>query len=364
MSKGFFSGDAQVLLANGGYKNISQLKPGDYVLNMCNKAVEILKVHQFSRGENAEPATMSMKEIRYQNWYMPLYCSDDLELLIMQDNDEQFSEMQWVSAQDLKLQSALTSENNIYRTLLAKEFNVPFITPKTVLTLKPTYDLGLIFGLYAGYGSVNKDMVEFRFGPNEDLVEQVTDLLDTLFDAVATIKKDEYCYRVQSESEHLVGLFNDFGSKINRHIPRSYWATDDEYVRGLFDGLVEFDPENNKSRYIPITKDMAEVFLWTCSLLGLTFENDTPPLNSSHIKVFPLFVRHEQEDSYLGKVTNISEAETECSGWNLEVDCSTNSFIVNNLVVHSIPTGSGKEEDAGENETIEELTNETVPTQN
>jgi hypothetical protein len=330
MSEGYFSGDSQILLANGSYKNISQIKSGDLVLNMRNKPVKVTKVHQCAKA--------SMMEVRYQNWYTPFYCTKDLHCLMLTDdnNKSQIAELKWVVASDLQQDSLFTSESSIYQTLLPEEFSVPLTSSKEVLMLKPTYELGLIFGLYAGYGVINDGKVIFRFGPNDDLVTQVEDLLKKLFDADATIEKNEYCYQVCTDSAHLVELFTDFGTKIMRCIPRNYWSTNEDYVRGIFEGLVEYDPDNNISRYIPVSKNMAEVFLWVCSLLGLTIENDTPRIYKLAMKVYPLIIRHEQEDSYLGKITNIdTNANIVLDGWNLSVACPTKSFIVNNLVVRS-----------------------------
>ncbi len=357
MSEGYFSGDAQILLANGSYKNIAQIKPGDRVINMRNDPVEVTKVHQGVK--------VSMMEIRYQNWYAPFYCTKDVHCLVMNNTDNedpQIAELKWVVASDLHQDSLFTSESSIYRTLLPDEFSVPLTTPNKILMLKPTYELGLIFGLYAGYGSITNEKIVFLFGPNDSLVTQVKDLLKNLFDVDATIEKNEYCYQICADSAHLVELFTDFGTKVRRCIPHSYWSANEEYVHGILEGLVEYDPDNNISRYIPVTKNMAEVFLWVCSLVGLTFENDTPRIDKFPMRVYPLFIRHEQDDSYLGKITNVdTSANVELSGWNLEVACPTKSFIVNNLVVRSVSPSEPVQTLKEEQESIEELTNEVIP---
>ncbi len=350
MSKGYFSADAQVLLGGGEYKNISQLKPDDFVLNMRNEAVKVTKVHRSLQAK--------MMELRYQNWYTPFYCTPTLQFLVTIDGTE-LPEMKWVAGSDLEKDMCLTSESNIYRSLLPEEFNVPLTTPKKVLMLKPNYNLGLIFGLYAGYGSISNNEIVFRFGPNDSLVDQISQLLKDLFDAETMVEKEGYCYQVRTSSTHLVELFFEFGTKITRAIPRNYWSSNEDYVRGLYHGLIEYDPDNNVSRYIPVTKQMAELFLWVCSLLGVSFENDTPRIDKRSIQVYPLFVNHEQDDSYLGKVTQVdTNANLELSSWNLEVACPTNSFIVNNLVVRSV---SQSESESTSEENIVELTNEGIP---
>ncbi|KKL93618.1 hypothetical protein LCGC14_1872920, partial [marine sediment metagenome] len=82
-------------------------------------------------------------------------------------------------------------------------------------------------------------------------------------------------------------------------------------------------------------------------------------IDKRSIQVYPLFVNHEQDDSYLGKVTQVdTNANLELSSWNLEVACPTNSFIVNNLVVRSV---SQSESESTSEENIVELTNEGIP---
>ncbi len=315
MPKGYFSGDAQVLLANGSYKNIAHLKSDDLVLNMKNQAVKVTKIHQASK--------LPMMGFRYQNWYTPFYCTPTLHFL---------SEGTWVAGGDLKKDICLT-ENNIH-DLLPEEFNIP----SALAMLKPSYELGLIFGLYAGYGGIVNNEIVFRFGPNEMLVAQVAELFEKLFAVAAVFEKDDSCYQVKISSAALVELFSEFGSKITRTIPVRYWSSNEDYARGLFEGLIEYDPDNNVSHYIPITKSMAEVFSWVSSLLGMTFENGTPRVDklAGVLQIYPLVVKHEQDHVRNGKVTSVdTDVNLELSGWNLEVACPTNSFIVNNLVVRS-----------------------------
>nr|QBK87508.1 MAG: hypothetical protein LCMAC201_04180 [Marseillevirus LCMAC201] len=335
----YFSSDTQVLLADGSYKNITLIKPDDYVLNMRNEAVKVIKVHTAPK--------VNMMELRYQNWYTPFYCTLSTQFLVTVEPLQELSETKWLTGSDLQKDMCLTSESNLYYSILPKDFELALDTPMRILLLRSSYNLGLIFGLYAGYGSIIDDQIEFRFGPNEELIDQIAELLNEL-DADTVVVKDNYCYQVKCSSAHIVELFSEFGTKINRTIPKKYWSSDKEYVRGLYEGLIEFDPINNISRYIPVDKEMAEVFLWVCSLLGATFENDTPRIDQRVMQVYPLFVKDDQDDSYLGKITHVDvNSNVTLSQWNLEVACPTNSIIVNNLVVRSVMRGCAPADDAG-----------------
>ncbi len=330
MSTGYFSGDSQVLLASGKYKNISQIEKGDLVFNEKDQAVEVLNVHHIDK--------VNMMELRYENWYTPFYCTSDLRVLVSKEDEDS----RWVATKDLEKGMKLQLH---YVNMVGKEFNIPLTTPEKVLVLKPTYEFGLLIGLYAGYGMVDDGKVQFSFGPNNDLVDQVSDLLKHHFDAVPCVEKDECCYRIIESSSHVVDFFSEFGDKVNRIVPAKYFACDKEYVQGLYDGLVEYDPEKDINRYIPVTSDMAEVFLMVCSLLKKTFENDTPRLST--MRVYPLFVkndrqdreyREDRQDHLTGKVTSVEET-VELEGWNLEVSSPRNSIVVNNLDVEGVVPG-------------------------
>lgn len=328
----YFSGESEILLADGSYKNICQLSTDDLVLNMRGEPVAVTKIDRST--------VSNMMEIRYNNWYKPFYCTDNCKLLTSrQDEDSTFEEETWTTAKDLVKGIFITSESNIYRSLYQKDFEYALSALDKNYLLKPTYELGLLFGLYAGYGDINNDSVQFKFGTNDELVNNVSEILNRLFDVSTTIDRQEFIYTITATSSHLVNLFSSFNDKLYRKIPRIYWASNIEYVRGIYHGLIDFDIDNNISRYIPISNEMAQAFVWICSVLGLSFRNDTPSSNDdSVINVFPLFVTNDSDDSYLGEITDItySAIEEPVIGWNITVGCPTNSVIVNNLVIHTL----------------------------
>ncbi len=328
MTGGFFSADTQVLLANGTYKNVSLLKPDDYVLNMNKKAVKVKKVLQ-------GPA-IGMTELQYSNWYSSFHCTRELEILIKDSSPKkEEDDTIWTLADKLVTDNILSLGDYPYALKLPNEFNIPIITPKKIAILTPTYHLGLIFGLYAGYGSIVNDSVEFRFGPNDELVKNVSEFLTDQFDAETFIEKDEHCYKVHSNSAHLLDFFSEFKSKLYRTIPNKYWSSKEDYVHGLFDGLIEFDPKTMVSRYISVTKEMAEIFLWICSILKQDLESAVATLDQSQMQVYSLFVNHAQQTST--DITVIENSEQIFETWSIIVDCPTNSYIVNNLIVRSKP---------------------------
>ena len=91
---------------------------------------------------------------------------------------------------------------------------------------------------------------------------------------------------------------------------------------------------------------MAEAFVCICSLLGLSFNNDTPRVDKCNIQVYPLFVLDQEDEVSFGKIHQAVLVDLELDTFNLQVDCPSGSFIVNNLVVKGEGEGAGAPSDS------------------
>lgn len=326
---GFFSEESRVLLANGEYKDIKDVMPGDYVYNMHSETAKVLDVTKQEQG---------IIEIKYSGWYAAINCTGESELLVIEEREDGISEMKWMKAEDLRQDVSFMSETNIYRDILPGKFSIPFRTMKKNLSLECTYEIGLLFGLYAGYGYIEENTINFTFGPNEELVKKLQELLLENLKAESKISKDNYCYNLTvdcniSENKHMLEIFQEFGEKMERKVPKKYWVNDENFIRGLFDGLVEYDPENNSSRLISVSKFLSETMVWICSILGYEMINQSQILPESNITVYPLLINNKNDDSVIGKIIEIKKSMEKSTVYNLTVDCPTKSFIVNGLVV-------------------------------
>jgi len=336
---GYFSSDSRILMANGLYKNITDVKRGDIVLNMNMEGVKVLKVVKIEG--------LQMNEMYYHNWYCPFYFTKDLQFLILQKSgDNSFDEIIWKS--DIEQNDLLTCNKDIYDTIVPNTFTYSIKLKNSTLEIVPSYELGLLIGLYAGYGNIDivdgKKRVEFIFGLNEALPQKVADLLNQFFNIKPVIQRYEYHYSINSDNKNVVKFFKDFGDRFRRIIPQKYMANDFEYVKGLYNGLVDYNPTDNVSCYIAINKEMAEIFLWIVSSLGLSFENKTNPINNRELDAYPLFVKHDLDEIAIGKISSINtNTQLLMTGYNLITNCGTNSIIVNNIVVQTMSNINGIE---------------------
>jgi hypothetical protein len=311
-----FLANAYVLTGTGinlTFKSIKDINPGDTVYNMRMEPVIVKSTH--------EKPISKIVEIRHENWYTPLYCSSNQELLTM--NGDQISIL---PADKIEPDMKFTFEKNIYSDLRETFENGPY---------KPSQEMGIFLGLYCGYGTITETKVEFRFGPNNDLVNQVAGLISSIFNVSSTIIKEKFCYKVQSESQTLIEFFKPFGDKFNRCLPKKYWAKNPEYIAGLYQGMIEYDPETKISRFIPISRLLAEAFMWICNELSISFENDTPTCineEPNKMTIYPLFIRNAIDDATNSSIKNITILDKSSTGYTLGVECPSNSFIVNNIV--------------------------------
>ena len=316
-----FSSESRVLLADGTFQSISKLVVGDILLNKNKK---VTKVTNIVKGEK-----VSMTEVRYENWYTALYCTGNVQVFAQLKDEEPT----WVNVSELTSEHSFHSNHECYSSSLQPNFNLQ-IKDKN---LTATYETGLLFGLYSGYGNISENELVFRFGPNESLLTQVQELMVELLDTTPVIEKDEYCFQIKTTDSDVIEFFSEFGTKLERHIPTRYFASNDKFVQGLFQGLIDYDPDNKISRFIPVSQKMAESFLVICSLLKLCFMNDTPSPKADKrvLHVYPLFVKDDTEEHTNCKFFTSILFDLEHEGWTLEVEDSEGGFIVNNVVVRT-----------------------------
>jgi hypothetical protein len=301
----YFSGDARALMASGEYRPISKLKSGNMVVNMDGKSVKVMGTVQTSDKQ--------MVQITHRNWYKPFYCTETQEIL---------ADGRWVRASEVRTERVLTAPT----TVKVSSFN------KTVADETVSYNLGALFGLYCGYGGINNGKVQFVFGPNDEIDRQVCDTLKELFDVTAEVERNEKIHRVTVDDPKLIELFSEFGSKVDRRLPGRWCVADNDYMLGIFTGIVEYDRQTDCVRYICISEKMVEIFLDLCRNLGYTVVSERCETEGA-MSIYLLKVDDKVDGSDLVKVGTDSLIARDA--WSVVVDCPTRSMDVDNMVVRT-----------------------------
>lgn len=122
----------------------------------------------------------------------------------------------------------------------------PIPEKKIVRHLSPTYELGLMFGAFLGDGSarIRPDGGEVSFVLNRDHQEDIEILkhaiVSTLGNDIAVSvskKKNSKAQVVSFSSVSMAKLLVGFGKRTNKHLPPGYWFDNNDYLRGILDGL-------------------------------------------------------------------------------------------------------------------------------
>lgn len=309
------AGNSHVLMADKTYKTVDKVVPGDLVLNMKLEPVKVVMKGETLKSE--------MVQVVHENWFEPLHCSPNEEILVIDSIKDDTCELKWVEAKDLKQGMIIMSCEEIYDTL-----------PESGTFMGTTldYSLGLLFGLYAGYGNITENRIEFTFGMNDELAIRVKSICEKLGGEVQINRSDEMI-QVRVSNEELLSHFKEFGTKMERCIPQKYWLKKSDYLQGLFEGLIDFNQEAKLCRYITVSPEMCRAFVWITASQGINFSCEGVQSHQT-FKVYPLLVRIEQDQRYLSRVLSVTNCGEE-KGYYLSVACDTNSMVVNNCVVKS-----------------------------
>ena len=141
------------------------------------------------------------------------------------------------------------------------------------------------------------------------------------------------------DSPNAVSFFNLFGSHENKNIPDILRINDIDYVKGIFGGLS--DNINNVSRFIAPNRELAEVYVWICAILGAAFEHnhklsfDAASENQNNRDIWAMYVKHRQPDA-LNKVDYVRNVDSRGKSnvfYKLNVENPDEGIIMNNAVV-------------------------------
>lgn len=285
----YFARGTRVLMRNGLYKSIEDIKIGDEtmfgnVINIKSKPADMIKFY-------------------YNNWYTPTVCTKDI--CVKNNNDY----------------GLLTSSNTLVNLPSSSCKQLPkIITPTDVDLLKYPYEFGYFLGLYIGYGTCNENVI-FRFGPNENLLEQIQEILEKMFGATVEVSKKNDIYQISTQSKFLIYIVQEFGNKIQRRIPQKYWVNDLDFLSGIFDGLIDEDPDLKILRCVTTSREMAEFFVWLASMINVEFTTE----GVMGTNVFPIVIVNREN------VPDIDLRETTQQGWSLTINGEV--LVINNLYI-------------------------------
>lgn len=303
-----------------GYKNIEDVKVGDYVLTHTNTYNKVLKT--------MTRATQGYYKIKYLGGESLL--TSEHPLYVYRD-----SKFQWVKVKDLKLTDRVS-------------FNVN--TKEVDVDLSNEY-LWLL-GRYVADGWVNKylsNSVEFAIGNNKEK-EFLNNIPSTFRDRFKKYQKSCIEYRIADKE--LKNYCLQFGQGAgNKKIPEWIFNLPKNKLQSFFEGYISGDGHirmkgNSKEimfsttsfeLYLGLQSIIAKLYSKICSIYirkdyrKATF-NDT--YNCQLVLSDKSTFQERIEDKITTRIRNIEYIDELVDVFNFEVE-NDNSYTINNIIVHN-----------------------------
>lgn len=385
----------RILLANGTYKNIEEIKRGDKVINMNGKPVEVLK--SFCTG------IREVQKIKNNSFYEDTYATPEHQFfvgdlnsnsvnsfnskgyknILEKENKKGESKYKWKEIQFLKKDALLMPKKINFE--LNKDFNV--ILKKRIAgnkkenfvyaeeyAFKPNYEVGYLFGTFLGDGHASianykkstRGSVHWYFGINEiEIANKLKKIIFNLFKKECKLEIKKKITQLTFYYKPLADFLINFRKKNEKHLPAQYLVENKEYLEGIFAGLIDSDGHRDKDGRTCFTNTspkLIELFnILNYQLYGY-FPNNLKHkkskgnlfnMNIKNIKqgyrarTLGLPEKRLTKDYQIIKLIKNEEFSKKVKVYDLEVDCPTHSFIANNMIVHNsmcttrVMTGAG-----------------------
>lgn len=396
---GCFKAGARVLMANGTYKNIEEIVIGDRVINKDGKAVNV--TNAFCTG------VKKVVKLRNSVFYEDTFVTPDHQYWIGDLNTVSHETLQSKGyVKLLEQESKTTPKQSKYKWKPVCEFNQSaLLLPKNIefdlkndfsielktrvsgnktenilyateMVLKPSYDLGYIFGTFLGDGTANCSFNEVKnsrsgkivwaFGLKEtDIAEKLQEAVYRIFKKEVFSSNENNTIQVTLYYKPFADFLNNFGKKENKHLPSEFFVNNPEYLKGILDGLIDSDgyvEKEGRINFYNTSKQLIELFNISCYLVNGVFPNNSKPQKTTggleniniencnqsyYASIINTGKKRLTENYQVVKLLEIEETDIEVPVYDITVDCETHSFIANNAIVHNstcvtrLVTGSG-----------------------
>lgn len=358
---GCFAADTRILMADGSYKDISQIVIGDKVIGGNGQPTVVTNV--FNKGIRP---TWSYRNNRFHKWSVVtpdhLHFIGDLSSANYQQQGrleiidrltkKKKSKYTWSSLAELPSSFTLLLPHHINFSEMPSNFSLNIEN----LLLTPTYELGYIFGTFLGDGSCyyavkTGGQVDWSFGVNEEhIATRLVLALNKAFGLEAKIYHPEKqnIILVVVHSVSLSRIFSEFGKRANKALPAKFWCSEKNYLRGLCDGLIASDGclQNGELSFSNTSTKCIEQYgiihylllgyfpgISRCDITSVD-GGDTKNYNQCYVAnslKLPLLAKNHQ----LVGIMEDDFKEKEVEVFDIEVESEQHSFIANNVIVHN-----------------------------
>ena len=230
------------------------------------------------------------------------------------------------------------------------------------IEIDASYELGYVFGTFLGDGTSFLNWngrseigrVSWNFGPEErHIADKLIDCLEAVSGVRTSARQSSKTLAIHLFSLQWARLFDEFGKRDAKHLPRKYLCGNPLYLRGVLDGLIDSDGNVEASGRVCFrntSQQLAELFGTLCFLLEGSFPSvhmEAPTAGAlvgvSADRCKPSY-RARLSATHRKRQTScnlaIKKLETRVLGislpvYDIEVDCPSHTFIADNAIVHN-----------------------------
>lgn len=360
---GCLTGETRILMSNGRYKNIKDIKVGDYVINSEGKKVKVSNVINsgFKKVMKTRNSLFYKKTFitpEHKIWQYNLNSIKDTTLASHGYKKSVGNKKpHWLNVGDCERRNVALMPKNISFDL-QDTFNVD--------GLVPTYELGYVFGTFLGDGNAQSGEYYipsrgrkqkqgrccWYFGKEEkDIANKLSSCVLKALGEEAKIKEQKNTTNVYLFRKRFADLFAEFGKKTNKHLPEKFWCSNKEYLSGIYDGLMDSDGTTGiRYSFSNTSPELVELFNIIVYLLKGYFPNNlnrgkqigglkncnVDNLSESFVsRELKCPERRQNEEYQFVKILEKEAVVIEMETFDIEVECPTHSFIANNMIVHN-----------------------------
>ncbi len=376
---GCLAAGTRVLMADGAYKNIEDVRQGDRVVNMygdpatvvnawCTGIREVIAVrhtaaphetvvtpdHRFYVGDLNTSAAATLASRGYVQ-------------LLERPTRTGAPKLRWKEVGTLERDVLLLPQRiafelpDHFRLDLADFARRDGPLKRYNRVIEDSYELGYLFGTFLGDGHafVNTNgrseigRVSWAFGPAElDVAAKLARCVEAVTGVSPSIAEDR-CVHVHLYSLQWARLLAAFGKRADKHLPSRYRCGNPLYLRGLLDGLIESDDHRSfdgRVSFRSTSRELSELFGVLCFLLdgsfpsveaergsagGLRGTSDDRCRTSYRSRLDKTHAKRHSSCHQVVKKLESREMATAVPVYDIEVDCPTHSFIADNAIVHN-----------------------------
>lgn len=365
---GCLAGDTRILMADGTYKNILEVKTGDRVINKDGKPVTVKR--QFQTGYR------KVREVTTNSFHKPLGITSEHKCFVGDLSSTSQTTISSRGFQKLLKQPTKSGDSKLKWKEISDTEKCTFLAPTKVefelpenftydiseyflkeehkknynLQISSTYDTGYLFGFFLGNGTQNRGQVSWRFAQTKNYKKLKNAIKNVTGKNCGLTFPDDIMVSLNLYSKQWSELFSEFGKKENKHLPQKYMCLNKDYLQGLYDGLCDADghlTSEGRRSFTNTSTSLIELMYFLSFQLGLGL----PCASSSGLKTTNLVTATNEcfttrwllkpkvrqvNDYFIVKQLNQSEeGKVFVPVYDLEIDDETHSFIANNIIVHN-----------------------------